>query len=178
MLTALRQKYGQFIAEVDGHALKPSSFCHHIGSETGVSYYTFPTVEALAEQATEAQLRELGFGSSLCVFVKMFELHSFNVRSYRAPFIVQTARLVLANGGRNWLLGLRTCSREETRTALLSLFGANSSFHQVNFFLLWLFVLVFTVIRSRSQGSRLCGSLFARQVRRGSSGRARVANCH
>ena len=71
---------------------------------SGQAHFSFPTVEALATHATEDALRALGFG-------------------YRAKFIVQSARQVVALGGAAWLTGLRTQPREQVQLALLPLQG-------------------------------------------------------
>jgi N-glycosylase/DNA lyase len=74
-----------------------------LGEVGGVDVYSFPTVDALAA-ASEDTLRELGFG-------------------YRAPFVVQSARRVVANGGAAWLENLRGSTLEEARAELVTLHG-------------------------------------------------------
>ena len=65
--------------------------------------YAFPTVEQLCV-ATEEELRALGFG-------------------YRAKYIVKSAELLRAKGGREYLLGLRASGRAEAKAALLEFAG-------------------------------------------------------
>lgn len=74
-----------------------------LGDVGGVNVYSFPSVDALAS-ASEDALRELGFG-------------------YRAPFVVQSAQRVAANGGAAWLESLRTVSLEDARSELVTLHG-------------------------------------------------------
>lgn len=74
-----------------------------LGDVGGVEVYSFPSVDALASASEEA-LRELGFG-------------------YRAPFVVQSALRVKANGGEAWLESLRAVSLEDARSKLVTLHG-------------------------------------------------------
>lgn len=69
-----------------------------------VEYYSFPTIESLAEPQIESQLRAMGFG-------------------YRAKFIQQSAVKILENGGRDWLLNLRTLPYAEAKSSLMALPG-------------------------------------------------------
>ncbi|XP_076283428.1 8-oxoguanine DNA glycosylase isoform X1 [Lasioglossum baleicum] len=64
-----------------------SLFGERICSIEGKDYYSFPSVEALANRATEEQLRNEKFG-------------------YRSKFITSTAKRLMEFGGRDWLLGL------------------------------------------------------------------------
>ena len=77
----------------------------YLGSHGGYSFYTFPSIEALAG-ADEDDLRALGTG-------------------YRAKFILQSAATVLENGGQAWLHRLRASetSHVEAREALTTLHG-------------------------------------------------------
>lgn len=76
----------------------------HLLRHEEVSHYNFPTIEALADREVEAKLRVLGFG-------------------YRAKFIQQSAAKIVENGGREWLLNLRTLPYNEAKTALMTLPG-------------------------------------------------------
>jgi N-glycosylase/DNA lyase len=69
-----------------------------------VEYYNFPSIESLADPQVESQLRTMGFG-------------------YRAKFIQQSAVKILANGGREWLFGLRDVAYAEAKSALMTLPG-------------------------------------------------------
>ena len=69
-----------------------------------VEYYNFPSIESLADPQVEPQLRTMGFG-------------------YRAKFIQQSAVKILANGGRDWLFGLRSVPYAEAKSALMTLPG-------------------------------------------------------
>ena len=62
----------------------------------GRAHHEFPPVEALAAPAVEAQLRRLGFG-------------------YRARFVQQSAAKIVANGGADWLHGLRRATYAEAK---------------------------------------------------------------
>eukprot|EP00466_Bigelowiella_natans_P013379 jgi/Bigna1/88593/estExt_fgenesh1_pg.C_340117 len=119
MLNNLRRTYGRCIninhrqckksvKEEGGGGAQPgsagkSSLSSSLSSAR--SYYTFPTAEALAN-ATEQELRDLGFG-------------------YRAKYVVNSAAIILGNGGRSWLEALRGSdkSQEEVRESLLQLPG-------------------------------------------------------
>ncbi|MCS6950862.1 MAG: hypothetical protein NZ520_10420 [bacterium] len=85
MVNALCERYGERLAEIDG-----------------VTYYRFPTVQALAE-ASEEELWALGFG-------------------YRARVVVQAARELLQRE-QEWLHRLRHVSYEEAHHALTTLPG-------------------------------------------------------
>ena len=76
----------------------------HLVDYEETQHYNFPTVEALAAPEVEAALRILGFG-------------------YRAKFIQQSAAKILDNGGREWLVNLRTLSYNDAKTALMTLPG-------------------------------------------------------
>ncbi|KAG8436002.1 hypothetical protein GDO86_007193 [Hymenochirus boettgeri] len=70
-------------------------------------YYTFPSLEQLAADSTEAKLRELGFG-------------------YRAKFISESARTILSRHSPDWLEGLRFVPYEEAKAALCALPGVGA----------------------------------------------------
>ncbi|XP_018114648.1 N-glycosylase/DNA lyase isoform X2 [Xenopus laevis] len=70
-------------------------------------YHTFPTLEKLAANGTEAKLRDLGFG-------------------YRAKFVSESARTILSKHGPDWLESLRLVPYEEAKTALCSLPGVGA----------------------------------------------------
>ncbi|XP_040280605.1 N-glycosylase/DNA lyase [Bufo bufo] len=72
-----------------------------------VEYYSFPTLQALAAEDTEAKLRDLGFG-------------------YRAKFVSESARAILQKHGPDWLETLRLASYEEAKSALCSLPGVGA----------------------------------------------------
>ncbi|KAK4536436.1 hypothetical protein CDCA_CDCA08G2461 [Cyanidium caldarium] len=96
MVTYLARRYGQPVIPArtaeDNHDVR-------------TSYYTFPSVETLAQQATVDDLRQHGFG-------------------YRAEFVVQAARALQARGGTAYLLALRDESdRREVHRQLTALPG-------------------------------------------------------
>ncbi|KAM9324421.1 N-glycosylase/DNA lyase [Gastrophryne carolinensis] len=72
-----------------------------------VDYYSFPTLQALAADDTEAKLRKLGFG-------------------YRAKFVSESARTILQNHGPDWLESLRHVPYEEAKAALCALPGVGA----------------------------------------------------
>ena len=88
----------------------------HLLRHDGVSYYNFPTIEALADPDVESKLRVMGFG-------------------YRAKFIQQSAAKILQNGGREWLMNLRTLPYNEAKSALITLpgIGAKVGFIFINY---------------------------------------------
>ena len=61
--------------------------------------YAFPSFEAFKSKATEAKLRQLGFG-------------------YRAPYIVKSTKLIADKGGETWLAGLRGKPADTVREEL------------------------------------------------------------
>ncbi|XP_061687669.1 N-glycosylase/DNA lyase [Syngnathoides biaculeatus] len=71
------------------------------------TYYDFPSLLALADNNTEACLRELGFG-------------------YRARFLQQSANQILDNHSPEWLQGLRSVPYAEARDALRALPGVGT----------------------------------------------------
>uniref|UniRef100_A0A803JL09 N-glycosylase/DNA lyase n=1 Tax=Xenopus tropicalis TaxID=8364 RepID=A0A803JL09_XENTR len=70
-------------------------------------YHTFPTLQELAAEGTEAKLRDLGFG-------------------YRARFVSESARTILSKHCPDWLESLRLVPYEEAKTALCSLPGVGA----------------------------------------------------
>lgn len=82
--------------------------CHTYGNYlltyNDQAYHSFPPIEALADEKVESKLRTMGFG-------------------YRAKFIQQSAAKILQNGGRDWLLNLRTVTYPEAKKALMTLPG-------------------------------------------------------
>ncbi|CAM9499235.1 unnamed protein product, partial [Hapterophycus canaliculatus] len=69
-----------------------------------LTLHSFPTVDALATRATEADLRAMGFG-------------------YRAKYIVESAKVMHSNGGEAWALEMRSKERGEVRDQLVTLCG-------------------------------------------------------
>ncbi|XP_059093369.1 N-glycosylase/DNA lyase-like isoform X2 [Tigriopus californicus] len=86
------------------------NLCIHFGTEIwnneDTSYFTFPSVEQLAQKPTqvEKKLRDLGFG-------------------YRAAYIAKSARQIADKGGEEYLMKLRTLPYIEARDELLKLTG-------------------------------------------------------
>ncbi|XP_075039604.1 N-glycosylase/DNA lyase isoform X2 [Mixophyes fleayi] len=72
-----------------------------------VEYHSFPTLQALAADDTEAKLRELGFG-------------------YRAKFVSESARTILRKHGPDWLDSLRLVPYGEAKSALCALPGVGA----------------------------------------------------
>ncbi|XP_063797054.1 N-glycosylase/DNA lyase [Pseudophryne corroboree] len=85
--------------------------CHALGRSLcqldSVEYYSFPTLQALAADDTEAKLRELGFG-------------------YRAKFVSESARTILHKHGPDWLESLRLVPYREAKSALCALPGVGA----------------------------------------------------
>ncbi|XP_067125601.1 N-glycosylase/DNA lyase [Centruroides vittatus] len=80
--------------------------CFHYGEGLEINdemFYTFPSLEKLAEAKVEGELRKLGFG-------------------YRAKYINQTAARITKNDP-NWLMSLRNISYKDARKELLQLPG-------------------------------------------------------
>ncbi|KAF8947596.1 8-oxoguanine glycosylase ogg1 [Haplosporangium gracile] len=74
-------------------------------STTSRAFYEFPTIEALAQDGVEENLRSLGFG-------------------YRAKYIATTAKMIQEmEDGEAWLHGLRKLPYEDAHAALLTLQG-------------------------------------------------------
>jgi len=76
-----------------------------LGNVNDTNFYSFPTVDALSS-VQEVELRELGFG-------------------YRANFVVKTAQQLKEKpgGGEAWLESLRSETRENIQTHLMTLMG-------------------------------------------------------
>ncbi|XP_013774934.1 N-glycosylase/DNA lyase-like [Limulus polyphemus] len=90
MVEKLCQKYGSKLLEVNGRM-----------------FYNFPSLEALAGETVEQELRKLGFG-------------------YRAKYISETAKHITLNLSPEWLESLRKVPYEEARTALMQLPGVGA----------------------------------------------------
>lgn len=75
-----------------------------VQSTKSTSFYSFPSIELLADPAVESRLRQLGFG-------------------YRAKFIQQSAEHIVSSGGQEWLRKLEKMSYEEARAELMNLQG-------------------------------------------------------
>ena len=63
------------------------------------SYFAFPSINALSDDKVEENLRKLGFG-------------------YRAKFINQCAKKILADGGDDWLCNLRKVPYKEAHSGI------------------------------------------------------------
>lgn len=70
-------------------------------------FHNFPTIDRLAEDDVEQELRKMGFG-------------------YRAKYISQTAKKLHSEKPQGWLESLRKASYAEAHTALLSLPGVGA----------------------------------------------------
>ncbi|XP_020379900.2 N-glycosylase/DNA lyase [Rhincodon typus] len=90
MIERLCQIYGERLCELDSY-----------------TYYSFPTLQALAGDDVEQQLQALGFG-------------------YRAKYINQSAKLILETHDSNWLNSLREAPYEEAKRALRTLPGVGA----------------------------------------------------
>ena len=66
--------------------------------------HAFPSLAAFKSGATDARLRSLGFG-------------------YRAPYIVESLKMIESKGGEDWLRGMRGKPVEEVRDQLIQLKG-------------------------------------------------------
>ncbi|XP_030763517.1 N-glycosylase/DNA lyase [Sitophilus oryzae] len=87
MVEKLAQYYGKKICDIDG-----------------TSYYSFPEVNALADNSVEQKLRNNGFG-------------------YRAKYISNSAKTIVENGGKKWLDELSEMSYVDSKRNLMSLMG-------------------------------------------------------
>ncbi|KAM4722770.1 N-glycosylase/DNA lyase [Rhinophrynus dorsalis] len=104
-----------FICTSNNHISRITGMIERVCSSLGrrlcqldsVEYYTFPSLQALAAEDTEARLRELGFG-------------------YRAKFVSESARNILSKHGPNWLESLRYAPYEEAKSALCALPGVGA----------------------------------------------------
>ncbi|XP_043563732.1 N-glycosylase/DNA lyase [Chiloscyllium plagiosum] len=90
MIERLCQTFGERLCKLDSY-----------------TYYSFPTLKALAGDDVEKQLRALGFG-------------------YRAKFINQTAKMILETHDSNWLNSLREAPYEEAKRLLRTLPGVGA----------------------------------------------------
>ncbi|XP_041046739.1 N-glycosylase/DNA lyase isoform X2 [Carcharodon carcharias] len=90
MIERLCQTYGERLCKLDSY-----------------TYYSFPTLQALAGDDVEKQLRVLGFG-------------------YRAKFVNQSAKMILDKHGSDWLNSLREAPYEEAKRALCTLPGVGT----------------------------------------------------
>ena len=85
--------------------------CEHFGSKVGVvnnkTYYSFPTIDALAKKGIEQKLRDLGFG-------------------YRAKYINQSAQYIQKHHSAEWLYGLRDKPYDEAKSELIKLCGVGA----------------------------------------------------
>ncbi|KAM4643685.1 N-glycosylase/DNA lyase isoform 2-T2 [Discoglossus pictus] len=84
-----------------------SSFGRLLCQVDTAAYHAFPTLHSLADEGTEAKLRELGFG-------------------YRAKFVSESARTILTKHGPDWLESLRLVPYEEAKKALCALPGVGA----------------------------------------------------
>ncbi|CAN0455077.1 unnamed protein product, partial [Ectocarpus sp. 12 AP-2014] len=109
MLGKLRRTYGDLLLNVGKGglaatgALGNTTECEE-WAKLPLELHSFPTVDALATRATEADLRAMGFG-------------------YRAKYIVDSAKLIHSNGGAGWALDMRNKDRDEVRSQLMTLCG-------------------------------------------------------
>lgn len=76
-----------------------ATFGRPVGEYADMTFYSFPSLETLASDPVEAKLRELGFG-------------------YRAKYVAQAAKHVLAQSGETWLASLCECSYQDAWTQL------------------------------------------------------------
>jgi len=101
-----------FICSANNNIIRISSLveklCTHYGEFlcefNGEKYYSFPEVASLSKPEVEGELRDLSFG-------------------YRAKYIQQSAKSILAQGGVDWLMSLRSLPYEEAREAVTELSG-------------------------------------------------------
>ncbi|CAM9302366.1 unnamed protein product, partial [Scytosiphon promiscuus] len=109
MLDKLRTTYGELLLSVGKGGLAATGALGDMKeledwAKLPLELHSFPTVDALATRATEADLRAMGFG-------------------YRAKYIVESARAMHANGGETWALEMRNKERDEVRNQLITLCG-------------------------------------------------------
>ena len=90
MVEKLCENYGQSVCQLDGK-----------------TYYSFPTVEALAHSEVETKLRQLGFG-------------------YRAQYISESAKYIMTNHNKDWLHSLRGKPYDEAKRELIKLHGVGA----------------------------------------------------
>ena len=99
LVTKLRQNYGTPLLDIP-----IISDSNNNKSSTKKTIYSFPTLSSLQNNATEEQLRQLGFG-------------------YRANYIIQTRDVILQKGGLEYLYNLRTRPMEEVQHELCQFTG-------------------------------------------------------
>eukprot|EP00903_Cladosiphon_okamuranus_P011070 g10450.t2 len=109
MLEKLRRTYGDLLLSVGEGGLAASGTLGNVEeceewAKLPLELHSFPTVDALAMRATEADLRAMGFG-------------------YRAKYIVESAKMMRAKGGEQWALDMRKKERSEVRALLVTLCG-------------------------------------------------------
>lgn len=135
--------------------------CHkygnHLVTYDDVAYHTFPPIEALAKETVESELRTLGFG-------------------YRAKFIQRSAAKLVENGGRDWLLNLRSVTYPEAKTALMTLPGVGAKVF-IPESLNWSSVVSFNCRPVVTKGGRLYMPNVAESQCCHSSGHARIPDC-
>lgn len=101
-----------FICSQNNHISRISSLVEklakiygtRIADLDGVSYYSFPSIESLAEEGVEATLRENGFG-------------------YRAKFINKSAQEICQKGGLEWFQELLQKDYKGAHSELMTLTG-------------------------------------------------------
>ncbi|XP_052863240.1 N-glycosylase/DNA lyase [Anopheles cruzii] len=101
-----------FICSQNNHITRISDLveklCIHygvlIGKYAGTSYWSFPSIAALADASVEAKLRELGFG-------------------YRAKYIQRSAEKILSLGGLDWFRRLTELDYKSAHRELVTLPG-------------------------------------------------------
>ncbi|CAH0402677.1 unnamed protein product [Chilo suppressalis] len=101
-----------FICSQNNHISRISTMveklCTHYGDEIctvdGVTYYSFPQIENLADNKVESKLRELGFG-------------------YRAKFIQKSAAQIVDWGGDKWFKSLQDMKYKDAKQELMKLHG-------------------------------------------------------
>lgn len=81
-----------------------SQYGEKLLTHEGQDYYSFPSVEKLAQPGVENTLRQLGFG-------------------YRAQYVADSAKYVVEKGGESWLHGLRSVDYKDAHTELMKLAG-------------------------------------------------------
>ncbi len=108
-----------FICSSNNHISRIGSMveklCENYGESLGdlddKEFFCFPTIEALAAEGVEQNLRHLGFG-------------------YRAKYISEAARQILNQGDISWLHSLREKPYKEARRELMKLHGVGAKVKQ------------------------------------------------
>lgn len=80
----------------------------------GVTYYSFPRVDKLAEKSVEEKLKSNGFG-------------------YRAKYISRSAQFIVENGGDDWIDNLKSMKYEEAKKTLTLLTGIGAKVSNTEF---------------------------------------------